>query len=77
MKGEHIIQYNDVQDLIDEGIISPTETIIFWGKRGKGKSSLMGKFMSDFMKPKNAQIRIDMSKPKCEKLRRADIFVEP
>lgn len=77
MKGEHINQYNDVQDLIDEGIISPTETIIFWGKRGKGKSSLMGKFMSDFMKPKNAQRRIEASRVKCEKLRSADILIEP
>lgn len=76
-RGEHIAVYTNVQDMIDDGIISPTEIVIFWGKRGKGKSSLMGKFMSDFMKPKNAERRIEMSWVKCEKLHQADILIEP
>lgn len=76
-RGQHIKLYYTVQELIDDKVISPTEIVIFWGKRGKGKSSLMGKFMSDFMKPEIAQRRIEMSWEKCDKLRQADILIEP
>ena len=69
--------YNNISEIFEDKTISPTEMIIFWGKRGKGKSSLMGKFMSDFMKPSLAKDRIEISKYKCEKLKQADVFIEP
>lgn len=67
-----------MQDLFDDGIFTPYDILIFWGKRGKGKSSLMGKFMSEFMRPENAQKRIEASLYKCRtKLQPADILIEP
>ena len=77
MRGQKMKVYNDISELFEDGIFSPYEIIIFWGKRGKGKSSLMGKFMSDFMKPQNAQPRIEDSKWRCEKLRQAEIYLTP
>lgn len=69
--------YNDISQLFDEGIFSPTDILIVWGKRGKGKSTFMGKLQSDLMKPKNAKTRIEMAKYKCAKLRQADIIIDP
>ncbi len=69
--------YTDISQLFDEGIISPTDILIVWGKRGKGKSSFMGKLQSDLMKHKNAEPRIEFSKYKCERLRQAGITIEP
>lgn len=69
--------YTDISQLFDEGIISPTDILIVWGKRGKGKSSFMGKLQSDLMKPKNAKPRIELAKYKCARLRQAGINIEP
>lgn len=75
--GTKVKTYINLQDLFDDGIFTPTELIIFWGKRGSGKSSLMGKFMSEFMKPAIAEERRALSQIKCDKLRQADIMVSP
>lgn len=69
--------YINLQDLFDDKIFTPTDLLIIWAKRGKGKSSFMGKLMSEFMKPDNARKRIEVSQYKCDKLKQADIFIDP
>lgn len=76
-KGKHVKLYYDIQEMIDDGVITPYEIVIIWAKRGKGKSSLMGKFMSDFMKPGNAAKRLAGSNRVCELLNEADIYITP
>ena len=72
-----VVLYRDLKSLFEDKVISPTEIIVFFGKRGRGKSSVMGWFESQFMKPEIAKERIELSKMKCEKLRQADIYITP
>ena len=47
--------YDKLQDLFDDDIFTPYDILIIWGGRGTGKSSLMGKLESEFMRPENAK----------------------
>ena len=47
--------YDSLQKLLADGIFAENDIVIFWGKRGRGKSSLAGFFMSEFMKPQQAR----------------------
>lgn len=70
--------YDKLQDLFDDGIFTPYDILIIWGARGTGKSSLMGKLESEFMRPENAKKRIEASEYKCKtKLRPAGILISP
>lgn len=66
-------EYDKIEDIFADGIFHPNDTIVIWGKRGKGKSSLSGKFMSEFMRPEIAQGFIEQSRILCEKLNEAGI----
>lgn len=61
--------YEKIEDIFKDDILSPKDILIIWGKRGKGKSSLAGFFMSEFMRPKIAKQDIKASKELCAKLR--------
>lgn len=70
--------YRDVYDAIDDGIFEESDILVFWGKRGKGKSSIMTKFSVDFMKAENAQRRLcTLTYPLCERLNAMGINVKP
>lgn len=69
-------KYDELDDIIPE-LFQPSDILIFWGKRGKGKSSLAGKFMSEFMKPKNARKDVRGCKMICEELRQAGFNLHP
>lgn len=63
--------YENIQALFDDGIFTETDIVIGWGKRGRGKSSGMGWFMSEFMKPKIARRSVRESREIAEQLRPA------
>ena len=48
-------KYDDINEIFADGIFLPSDILIIWGKRGKGKSSFAGMLMSEFMKPRNAK----------------------
>lgn len=59
--------YETLQDIIGK-LFEPYEIVVFWGKRGNGKSSLQGHFMSEFMKPRNAKPYVKKCKALCDLL---------
>ncbi len=69
--------YESLQDIFADGIFSPTDVIIIWGRRRKGKSSLAGKFMAEFMKPQNAKKDIAIASQICNKLNEAGYVIRP
>ncbi len=70
-------EYDKIEDMFEDGIISRHDAVVIWGKRGKGKSSLAGKFMSEFMRPEIAKEFIENSKELCSKLNDAGIVIWP
>ena len=70
---EPLYLFNDVREAIDAGIFSESDILVFWGKRGKGKSSLQAKFCVDFMQDKNAKIDLENSSCVCALLNDAGI----
>ena len=69
--------YESILDIFEDGIISPTEIVVIWGKRGSGKSSLAGFFMSEFMRPKIAKNDVRTSQEICSMLRDAGYSLHP
>lgn len=69
--------YTSLQELFADGIFAENDIIIFWGKRGRGKSSLAGFFMSEFMKPQQARRDVILASQIASNLRSAGIIVEP
>lgn len=69
--------YEKIEDMFADGLFQPSDIIILWGKRGKGKSSLAGKFMSEFMRPKIARKEVQKSMAVCDKLKSAGYVFEP
>lgn len=69
--------YESIEELFADEIISPTEIIIFCGKRGKGKTSLGGWFMGEFMKPRQARPRVRKANIVCDKLCSAGFNFHP
>ena len=76
-KGQKLLVYDDILDMFADGLFSPTESIIIWGKRRKGKSSLAGKLMSEFMRPNIAKERLQTSNYICSKLNEAGYNIRP
>lgn len=70
-------KYDDINEIFADGIFLPSDILIIWGKRGKGKSSFAGKLMSEFMKPKNAKHDVIRCKHLCEKLKEAGYYFHP
>lgn len=60
--------YTSLRDLFNDKIITPTEILVIWAKRGKGKSSLAGWFESEFMKRTFAVRDVARAKDICNKL---------
>lgn len=60
--------YTSLRDLFNDKIIAPTEILVIWAKRGRGKSSLAGWFESEFMKQTFARRDVARAKEICEKL---------
>lgn len=75
--GKKIRVYDKLEDMFADGLFSPTEVIIIWGKRGHGKSSLAGKLMSEFMRPKIAKQDIATATRICDKLNEAGYVIRP
>lgn len=69
--------YESIEELFADGIFAENDIIIFWGKRGRGKSSLAGFFMSEFMKPQQARRDVLISRQIADRLRKAGILIEP
>lgn len=69
--------YENLEQIFEDGIFGPTEIIVLWGKRGRGKSSLAGMFMSEFMRPKIAKNDIKQSNIICNNLRQAGYNIRP
>ncbi len=69
--------YESIEELFKDEIITPTEIIIFCGKRGKGKTSLGGWFMSEFMKPRQARPLVRQANIICDKLYDAGFNLHP
>ena len=76
-KEQKLLVYDDILDMYADGLFSPTESIIIWGKRRKGKSSLAGKLMSEFMRPNIAKQRLRTSNYICSKLNEAGYNIRP
>ena len=76
-KGRRLPVYDKIEDMFEDGIFSPTEVIVIWGKRRTGKSSLAGKFMSEFMRPDIARRDVDTSRSICDKLNEAGYVIRP
>ncbi len=70
-------EYSKIEDIFADGIFTPYETLVVWAKRGKGKSAFAAFLQTEFMKPAMASISLDKAKEKCEKLKRAGIYIEP
>lgn len=75
--GKMLRVYDKIEDMFADGLFSPTEVIIIWGKRRTGKSSLAGKFMSEFMRPEIAKQDVAVSKQICDKLNEAGYSIRP
>lgn len=69
--------YDNLLDVFNDEIITPTEVIIIWGRRRRGKSSLAGWFMSEFMKPYIAKNDVRTSTYICDKLNDAGFNIRP
>lgn len=65
--------FKSIYEAIDTGLFDPSDVLIFWGKRGKGKSSLMTKFCVDYMQSKNNRQDVENSASICSQLREAGI----
>lgn len=76
-KGKKLRVYDKIEDMFADGLFSPTEVVIIWGKRRKGKSSLAGKLMSEFMRPNIAKRDVQVSKQICSKLNEAGYSIRP
>ena len=70
-------EYAKLEDIFADGIFTPYDTLVIWAKRGKGKSAFAAFLQTEFMRPAIADFFISKSKEKCEKLKRAGIYVEP
>lgn len=70
-KAKEPVIYTDVCDAIEDGLFEESDILVFWGKRGRGKSSLQAMFNVNFMQPKNAKIDVEKSKSVCELLNQA------
>lgn len=68
--------YTSLQDLFADGIFAENDIVILWGKRGRGKSSLAGFFMSEFMKPVQARRDVHLAHQIANKLRLAGVNIE-
>lgn len=68
--------YETLQDIIGN-LFEPYEIVVFWGKRGHGKSSLQGHFMSEFIKPRNAKPYVKKCKAFCDQLNSAGFNFHP
>ncbi len=69
--------YDKLSDMLKDGLFSLTDNVVIWGKRGSGKSSLAGKLMSEFMKPRQAKRDIQVSQIMCDKLAEAGYRLKP
>ena len=76
-KGKKLPVYDKIEDMFADGLFSPTEVIIIWGKRRKGKSSLAGKLMSEFMRPEIARRDVATSQDICNRLNEAGYVIRP
>lgn len=66
--------YKSVYEAIDDGIFEESDIVVFWGKRGKGKSSLQTKFCVDFMQPNEyTKYDLERSESVCDLLNEAGI----
>ncbi len=69
--------YDDIIKIFEDGIFGPTDIVIIWGKRRRGKSSLAGMFMDQFMRPKIAKNDVQTSKAICNQIREAGYNIHP
>ncbi len=69
--------YYDISELFEDGIIQHSDILIFWGKRGKGKSSLKCAFEVLFMQPKNAKEDLKLCRSICNDLNDAGLHLHP
>lgn len=69
--------YLNLQDLFADGIFAENDILIFWGKRGRGKSSLAGFFMGEFMKSGQARRDVALAHNIADKLKNAGILISP
>lgn len=76
-QNEKIKIYDDIEDLFNDGILSPTDCLVIWGKRRRGKSSLAGKLMSEFLKPRQARKDVAVATSICDKLNLAGFNIKP
>ena len=69
--------YDNLQKIFEDEIFGPTDILIVWGKRGRGKSSLAGMFMSEFMRPRQARKDVKVANSICDKLNEAGFNLTP
>lgn len=69
--------YTRIEELFDDEIITATEIIIFWAKRGKGKSALSAWFEREFMKPSQARQSLHIARELCEELNQIGYNLHP
>ena len=69
--------YEDLPQMFADGIIQPSDILVFFGKRGTGKSSLQAFFNVLFMQPRNAKADIRKSKRLCEKINQTGLNLRP
>lgn len=76
-KNEHAKIYTRIEDLFADGVITPTEIVVAWAKRGKGKSALAAWFQREFMKSAMAQRSVRIAQNLCNELNQAGYNLHP
>lgn len=70
-------EYSSLEEIFKDGIFQHSDILIFWGKRGKGKSSLKAVFEVLFMQPQNAKEDLSLARSMCERLNNAGFCIRP
>jgi hypothetical protein len=70
-------KYDDLPKMFNDGLLQHSDILIFWGKRGSGKSSLKAMFEVLFMQPRNAKQDLKLCKSLCEELNMAGLNLHP
>lgn len=69
--------YSTLEEIFHDKIFRPSDIVIFWGKRGFGKSSLESMLGVLFMQPRNAKKDVMLSKAKCNMVNEAGYNLIP
>lgn len=74
---QKIKTYYDLPEMFADGLIQHSDILVFFGKRGTGKTSLQTFFNVLFMQPRNAKADIRKSKALCDRINMTGLSLRP